>query len=35
MLDDAIKSLRGLDDLGNPILTYEDRRAGITKAIDE
>lgn len=34
MLDDAIKSLRGLDDLGNPTLTYEDRRAGISEAID-
>ncbi|MCT7495433.1 flagellar hook-associated protein 3 [Aliarcobacter cryaerophilus] len=35
MLDEAISSLRGLDSLGNPTLTYEDRRAGISKAIDE
>lgn len=34
MLDDAIKSLRGIDALGNPTLTYEDRRAGISEAID-
>ncbi|AXK49462.1 flagellar hook-associated protein 3 [Aliarcobacter trophiarum LMG 25534] len=34
MLDDAIKSLRGLDALGNPTLTYEERRAGISEAID-
>ena len=35
MLDEAISSLRGLDSAGNPTLTYEDRRAGISKAIDE
>lgn len=35
MLDEAISSLRGLDSLGNPTLTYEDRRAGISNAIDE
>ncbi|MCT7516242.1 flagellar hook-associated protein 3 [Aliarcobacter cryaerophilus] len=35
MLDEAISSLRGLDSLGNPTLTYEGRRAGISKAIDE
>ena len=35
MLDEAISSLRGLDSVGNPTLTYEDRRAGISKAIDE
>ena len=35
MLDEAISSLRGLDSSGNPTLTYEDRRAGISKAIDE
>ncbi len=34
MLDEAISSLRGLDSAGNPTLTYEDRRAGISKAID-
>lgn len=35
MLDEAVSSLRGLDSAGNPTLTYEDRRAGISKAIDE
>ena len=35
MLDEAISSLRGLDSAGNPTLTYEDRRTGISKAIDE
>ena len=35
MLDEAISSLRGLDSWGNPTLTYEDRRTGISKAIDE
>ncbi len=35
MLDEAISSLRGLDSSGNPTLTYEDRRTGISKAIDE
>ena len=35
MLDEAISSLRGLDSAGNPTLTYEDRRDGISKAIDE
>ncbi|MCT7467519.1 flagellar hook-associated protein 3 [Aliarcobacter cryaerophilus] len=35
MLDEAISSLRGLDSWGNPTLTYEDRRDGISKAIDE
>src|SRR5574344_1835155 len=35
MLDEAISSLRGLDSAGNPTLTYEDRREGISKAIDE
>ena len=35
MLDEAVSSLRGLDSAGNPTLTYEDRRTGISKAIDE
>ncbi|MCT7522486.1 flagellar hook-associated protein 3 [Aliarcobacter cryaerophilus] len=35
MLDEAISSLRGLNSAGNPTLTYEDRRTGISKAIDE
>ncbi|WP_026803929.1 flagellar hook-associated protein 3 [Aliarcobacter lanthieri] len=41
MLDDTVRSLRGLDDLGNPVsptddvANYEFRRAGIAKAIDE
>lgn len=35
MLDDAISSLKGLDSLGNPTLTYEERREGIAKAIDD
>ena len=35
MLDEAISSLRGLDSAGNPTLTYEGRRTGISKAIDE
>ena len=35
MLDDAISSLKGLDSLGNPTLTYEQRREGIAKAIDD
>ncbi|MCT7465367.1 flagellar hook-associated protein 3 [Aliarcobacter cryaerophilus] len=41
MLDDAISSLRGLDDLGNPAFpadeaaNYAFRRDGISKAIDE
>ncbi|MDX4065846.1 flagellar hook-associated protein FlgL [Aliarcobacter skirrowii] len=35
MLDDAISSLRGLDSAGNPTLTYEDRREGISQAVDD
>ena len=35
MLDDAISSLKGLDSAGNPTLTYEERREGIAKAIDD
>ena len=41
MLDDAVKSLRGLDDLGNPFVpsdptaNYEFRREGIKKAVGE
>lgn len=35
MLDEAVSSLRGLDGSGNPVLTYEERREGISKAIDE
>lgn len=35
MLDDAISSLKGLDSAGNPTLTYEQRREGIAKAIDD
>ena len=41
MLDDTIKSLRGLDDLGNPFVpsdataNYQFRREGISKAVGE
>src|SRR5574344_2459703 len=35
MLDEAISSLRGLDGAGDPTVTYEHRRTGISKAIDE
>ncbi|RBQ29768.1 flagellar hook-associated protein 3 [Aliarcobacter vitoriensis] len=41
MLDEAVRSLRGLDELGNPVsptddtANYEFRRAGISKAVDE
>ncbi|WP_066408371.1 flagellar hook-associated protein FlgL [Aliarcobacter skirrowii] len=35
MLDEAISSLRGLDSAGNPTLTYEDRREGISQAVDD
>ena len=35
LLDDAVSSLKGLDNSGNATLTYEQRRAGISSAQDE
>ncbi|PUE66878.1 flagellar hook-associated protein FlgL [Arcobacter lacus] len=35
LLDQAVNSLKGLDSSGNPTLTYDERRAGVSAAQDE